>query len=146
MEYDNLLEVIKNRRSVRKFKPKKIKMEDIMKVIEAGRWAASGRNTQPWEFIVITDEQQIRHFLDLFVEQREFLKAHCRYFRNVPSVGFLENAPALIFVCGDPRFKAAYPQSDENEELHKLFSGGAEKIYLESVSAAINNMLLAATS
>ena len=49
------LEAIQNRRSVRQYTGENIPREDILKIIDAGRMAATGGNQQPWEFIVVTD-------------------------------------------------------------------------------------------
>ena len=51
-----LEEVIKNRRSIRKFSDKKVDKEIIEKIIEAGMHAPSHCDTQGWKFIVIDDE------------------------------------------------------------------------------------------
>ena len=54
---NEVLEVIKNRRSIRKFQEKAIDDEKINIILEAGRWAPSFANTQPWEFIVVKDKK-----------------------------------------------------------------------------------------
>ena len=51
--YDQLLELAKLRRSIRRFKPDPVPEEDIEKIIEVARWAMSGANAQPWEFVVV---------------------------------------------------------------------------------------------
>jgi nitroreductase len=51
----DIIEIIKSRRSVRKFNPEPVPGELIERVLEAGRWAPSGLNNQPWRFAVITD-------------------------------------------------------------------------------------------
>ena len=56
------LEAIKKRRSVRNFTGASIPREDLEKIVEAGRMAASGSNRQPWDFIVITDRERLSHF------------------------------------------------------------------------------------
>ncbi len=48
---------ILERRSVRNFSTEPISDELIMQVLEAGRWASSADNKQPWEFIVVTNSQ-----------------------------------------------------------------------------------------
>lgn len=55
-----ILDTIKSRRSVRKFLP--ILLEDslIRDILEAGQWAPSGLNNQPWRFIVIRDKSTIK--------------------------------------------------------------------------------------
>ena len=54
----DILPVICNRRSVRKYKKEMPSDTDIEKILEAGRWAPSGLNNQPWRFLVIKDEVQ----------------------------------------------------------------------------------------
>lgn len=53
------LAAIHKRRSVRNFTGEPIPRADILKIIDAGRMAATGYNRQPWEFIVITAPEMI---------------------------------------------------------------------------------------
>ncbi|MFH1776828.1 MAG: nitroreductase family protein [Candidatus Omnitrophota bacterium] len=46
---------IVERRSVRRFKNKKISLELITRILNAGRWAPSGLNNQPWRFVVVSN-------------------------------------------------------------------------------------------
>lgn len=46
---------IASRRSVREFSDEPVSEEDVRAVLEAGRWAPSGLNNQPWRFMKITD-------------------------------------------------------------------------------------------
>lgn len=55
-----LLEIIKTRRSVRKFTGETVGDEDIDAILEAGRWAPSGLNNQPWRFAIIRKEETKR--------------------------------------------------------------------------------------
>lgn len=50
-----MLELIKTRRSIRKFTSQKIEDEHLNQIIEAGMWAPSGLNNQPWRIAVIRD-------------------------------------------------------------------------------------------
>lgn len=54
-----VLEVIKGRRSVRSFKPDPIPEEHLKLILEAGLWAPSGGNAQPWEFVLVREKQVI---------------------------------------------------------------------------------------
>lgn len=56
----DVLEAIKGRRSVRKYKYKEIDHDTIVKLLEAAQWAPSGGNRQPWRFIIVTDRQKIK--------------------------------------------------------------------------------------
>jgi nitroreductase len=51
------LKAIKTRRSVREFLEKEVEDEKITEILEAGRWAPSGLNNQPWRFVVIGDNE-----------------------------------------------------------------------------------------
>lgn len=48
---------IKDRRTIRKFLEKDVPLKIIEKLIEAGSYAPSGHNNQPWRFIIIKDNQ-----------------------------------------------------------------------------------------
>jgi nitroreductase len=52
----DVMEAIKARRSVRRFKPDPIPDEVVEEVLEAARWAPSWANSQCWEFIVVRDQ------------------------------------------------------------------------------------------
>lgn len=75
-------EAIKKRRSVREYTGESIPREDIEKIVDAGRLAATGSNYQPWEFIVITERGMI-----------EQLKV---------AASWMEKAGAIIAVVMDP--------------------------------------------
>lgn len=53
----DVLNLIKKRRSTRKYKFKQISHSLVNRILEAGRWAPSGLNNQPWRFRVISDSQ-----------------------------------------------------------------------------------------
>ena len=76
----NIFDIIKGRRSVRKFKDKKIPEEELRKILEAGIWAPSGSNIQPWEFILVTGNDTIEKI-------------------KLISPGLFGDPAALIIVC-----------------------------------------------
>jgi nitroreductase len=51
----DLIKAIKERRSVRRFKPDPVSNKDLIEVLEAARWAPSWANVQCWRFVVVTD-------------------------------------------------------------------------------------------
>ena len=51
------MEAIKSRRSVRGFTNENVSDNLVMQILEAGRWAPSGLNNQPWRFIVVRDAE-----------------------------------------------------------------------------------------
>jgi nitroreductase len=60
MEIEQFLDVVRKRRSIRQFKPDPIPNEYIEKMIDVARWAMSGGNGQPWEFIVVKNRETIK--------------------------------------------------------------------------------------
>ncbi|WP_026486490.1 nitroreductase family protein [Caldanaerobius polysaccharolyticus] len=55
------IELLKTRRSVRAFIDKPIPKEVLEDIVDCGRLAPSGRNGQPWHFVVITDKDALRY-------------------------------------------------------------------------------------
>lgn len=49
------MECLKTRRSIRRFSDESIDEQTLREIIDAGRLAATARNEQPWEFVVVTD-------------------------------------------------------------------------------------------
>ena len=56
----DVLEAIRTRRSVREFERRRVEREKIEKILEAGRWAPSAKNRQPWKFIVVENRDTIK--------------------------------------------------------------------------------------
>jgi len=54
---NEVLKAIKNRRSVRSYKPDPIPRDVLNKIIEAGNMAPTGVNRQPWRFVVVEDPE-----------------------------------------------------------------------------------------
>ena len=63
----DILEVIKTRRSIRQYTRDPISEEDINKILEAGRWAPSASNTQPWKFLVLRSQEARRRLADTLI-------------------------------------------------------------------------------
>ncbi len=53
MTLEEFLVLARTRRSIRRFKPEPVDEALVEGVLEAGRWAPSGRNNQPWRFVVV---------------------------------------------------------------------------------------------
>jgi len=64
-DYEMLLELVKKRRSIRRFKSDPIPEDVIEKIMEVARWAPSGFNTQPWEIVVLTEEEHRKKIVEL---------------------------------------------------------------------------------
>lgn len=80
-----MIELLRKRRSVRKFTAEKITPEQRQTLIEAALRSPSSRGINPWEFIVVDDPELLRHLARAKQHGSEFL----------------ENAPLAIVVCAD---------------------------------------------
>jgi nitroreductase len=103
-----LLDLMKSRRSIRKYEKEPVPLEKIYKIMEAGRYAPSGANMQPWIYILVTDnklKEEIRKEAE-GVERNFHKKAPSqlkKWFKEqkiTPEKSFLTEAPALIVVAG----------------------------------------------
>jgi nitroreductase len=57
VEKNMILEIIRSRRSIREFLADPVEYSIIEDILEAGRWAPSGLNNQPWRFVVVRDRK-----------------------------------------------------------------------------------------
>ncbi len=72
MQIDEFLELTKKRRTIRRFKPDPVPDECIEKMLEAARFAQSGGNAQPWEFIVVKDKETKKRIVELVAEAHRY--------------------------------------------------------------------------
>ncbi len=79
----DVYEAIRLRTSVRAYRPDPVDPEKLRRVLDAARLAPSGKNGQPWTFIVITDR-----------ETKERLVSACKGQR------FIAEAPVVVAACG----------------------------------------------
>ena len=78
----DILEIIKQRRSVREYTKQVPCDEDIEKILDAGRWAPSGLNNQPWRLKIIKD-----------TSQKDALSKYTKY------ADIIKSAAIVIVVC-----------------------------------------------
>ncbi|MFH1003094.1 MAG: nitroreductase family protein [Chloroflexota bacterium] len=147
MDYAAFLGLIKARRSIHRFKPDPVPAEYVDKIIEAARWAPSGGNIQPWEFIVVSKPELKNRITQLY--QEHMALAYRMELTREPAWRFppmakplkepldLAGAPLFIILCGDPRTNAARPLSVELE---------ATSVFDSNLASAFLYMHLAATS
>lgn len=55
----DFFEVIKNRRSIRKYQNKAVEKEKLLRILDAGRLASSAMNRQPYKFLIITEKETL---------------------------------------------------------------------------------------
>lgn len=66
-------ELIVKRKSCRGFQNKEIDVTNIMKLLEAARWAPSGKNGQPWRFVIVKDKVIINKIAECSI-YKEWMK------------------------------------------------------------------------
>lgn len=130
-----LFEAVFNRRSIRKYSSKEVPDELVRRIIEAGMYAPSAVNKQPWHFIVFRSEET----------KNAIISAH-------QNASMLREAPVGILICYDTMLEhdtgygpvdcsaatqnmllaahglelgacwiGIYPRTNRIESLHKLF-------------------------
>lgn len=124
MNYESFLELVKNRRSIRRFKPEPVPKETVEKILEAARFTPSAGNSQPWEFVVVEDPETKRSISkNIALKLKEEVKTDPTVTRGVAVQPFLFTAPVIIVVCGDPRLQDTYPAwMDRNALLRQSLS------------------------
>ena len=126
-------EVIKARRSCRSFDPSAVAQEQLSLIIEAGQWAPSPLNLQPWEFIVITDAEKKKRIREAGEEaQQSVVDSGGPGWVKKYSMGFVEEAPVMIAVVFDPT------KGGLGEYFEQPYGA------LQAASACVQNMMLAA--
>ncbi|NVM53983.1 MAG: nitroreductase family protein [Candidatus Helarchaeota archaeon] len=61
INYENLMKMIRSRRSIRRFEEKPLPKAHIEKILQAMRYAPSASNAQDWNYVVITDPEKIQY-------------------------------------------------------------------------------------
>lgn len=145
--YDALMDVVRNRMTVRAFDPDYVvPKEHYDLILEAARHGPSGANAQPWHFIVVREPATKQAIADYFVEEQRF-RAKMKMKFPTPDYRGLATAPGLIVVASDFRWIKAFPVLKDDElELNKMYKANAERILLQSVAAATMSAHLAAAA
>ena len=151
MEYDSLLKLVKERRSIRRFKPDPIPDEYVDKIIEVARWAPSGFNMQPWEFVVVKEpyvKERLIEYVDQYWMLAKSMEATREPWQGKPwSTSGVRNAgmdyttaPVLIILFGDTRTNAGLPMGARYDPNR------CRTIFTSSLASAFLYMHLAATT
>lgn len=161
----DLDKAIRQRRSIRKYKADvPIPREDIEAIIEAGCWAPSSTNIQPWRFIVVEDRETIAKMARAVYDEFQALSkealrkgerrvaAFCRFLRSYAS--FFTDAPLVIVACTKPYenpvlkmpMATVIEKANELEHMDVNIKPLVIDTVQKSVSMAVQNMLLKAHS
>ncbi len=97
------LKAIRERRSIRKYHPDSVDEESLQIILQAGRWAPSASNKQPWHFIVIKDTETREKLADIHTYGR-----------------FMRESPVVIVVLGDPEKHPRYHIADPHQATQNM--------------------------
>ncbi len=136
MEFE---ELVRARRSVRKFTDEPVSREDLREILEDACWAPSGQNLQPWFFQALTKQEDIEW---LFREMATTEAGH----RKELEARFAKN-PEVV----DDTLRFMRRGGNANVvilayELKPTYSESIRPSVVESVSAAMNTICLAAAN
>jgi len=150
MDYDGFLKLAKARRTIREIKPDPIPDDYVDKLIEVARWAPSGFNMQPWEFIVVKDPEArkgVKAIVDDFRRHSYFQMEATRepwegdrWAPENTDEFMMTEAPVYLFVCGDTRARSGLPM------IGRFCRQKGDSIWESTLSNATIYMILAASA
>ncbi len=154
MDTAELEQLIKTRRSIRRWQDRTVPEETLLKAIETATWAANGGNQQNWRFYVITRRETIKAIADAVQTSADLIAAwpEAAKFGTMPAgwrerSSFFRTAPAAIAIA------AAHYQSfvDQLMAMREKTDPAAAEMRrwrniadsrVQSVSSAIATLLL----
>jgi nitroreductase len=112
----DVFDCMRESHSVRSFQQKDIPEPTLTRILEAGCWAPSAGNVQPWYFFVVKNKEVKQRVAEACFEQHQ-----------------IEDSPISIVILADP--------ARSNERYGER---GAQLYCLQDTAAAVENMILAA--
>jgi nitroreductase len=152
--WEKLEELIKTRRSIRKFQDRAVPEDLLLKALELATWAPNGGNHQSWRFLIVSNQDLINKMADAvkgktelmsgwseaaqFGESVERWRRNCDFFRGAPTCiavlmgRYSSIADQILRARGEKD-----PIAEEIRSYRRLGNSG-----LQSVAAAITYLLL----
>ena len=114
----DVFDAIRSRRSIRKYKDKQVPWDNIITIMQAGKYAPSAGNLQNWKFIYVKTDEKRKAKADACLQQE-----------------WMEMAPVYIVVVAEPA------------KMERYYGTRGARLYtIQGCAAAIENMLLTAHS
>jgi len=138
----DIIGFLKERRSIREYLPKNVPDKVLYSVLEAARWAPSAHNAQPWRFVVIKDPVLKRKLAKAMASSwkrdmsKDMVPKEARENLARASVERFSSAPVVVVPCLTMAEMDHYPDK-WRRRIEFIMA-------VQSVAAAIQNMLLAA--
>lgn len=139
----DITQLIKSRRSIRRFKPAKVPRDVILTIMDLARWAPSAHNAQPWRFIVIDDEEVKRRLATemgkvwLYDMCKDGVqKEKAERIVKLESWDRITKSSIIVMVCLTMKNMHKYPDARRQNAEYLMA--------VQSVAAYIQNLLLIA--
>ena len=155
-DYDSFHELAVSRRSVRKLLPDPLPEGTAEKILECGRWGMCGGNSQPWEFMVITEPETKLKMAEMFadfmkecapIEKSRAPEFQHPLFSRPAGLPNWKDAPLIIAVIGDrrktqisvlhPNFYGAEGGDGINATFYKCLANAAMMMHLAAASLGL---------
>ncbi len=107
--YDNCIDFLLSRRSIRKFQDRDVPMEIIEKILDVARYAPSAKNRQPWTFIVVRDRE--------IIDRLSRIHRYASPLRNAPT--------AIVVACNKLESPVSYQVDCANATMYIMLAAHA---------------------
>lgn len=116
-----MVDAIKKRRSIRRFKPVQVTDDQIEILLEAARLAPSGSNVQPWRFLIVRDQELKKRVQEACYGQE-----------------LIGEASIVLICCGD--LLSWKKTRVRNQEIISLLEKPLNKDYEEALMARVDKL------
>ena len=137
----SLRDLLRTRRSVRRFKPDPVPDAVIRDILHTSTFAPSAHNRQPWRFVVLTDPDAKKNLSDtMAVEfQRDLEKDHLPSEEIAKRVNRsrerIQGAPLVIILCVDMTEMDAYPDARRKKAEYLIATQSASNAGMQLLLA-----------
>lgn len=137
-------EIVESWRPVHDYTAEPVAVDVVEDLVSTATWAPSGANSQPWEFVLVEDEDRQSAIADAVREDRQYMRQvdpgynldDPSPFVNVPPAAF-ESAPATLVIVGNRHLEKLWPQVPD---------GSRTKLFHHSMTASITAFQYGAAS
>lgn len=139
----DIVQLVKSRRSIRRFKPKKLPRKIVRELLDSARWAPSAHNAQPWRLVVVDDDEakerlasEMRRAWLSDMRKDGVSKEKAEKIVKVESWERITKSPIVIIVCLTMEDMHKYPDKRRRKAEYLMA--------VQSVAAYIQTLLLLA--
>ena len=135
-------DLLRERRSIRKYLERTVDLETMKRVFDAARYAPSAHNAQPWRFVIIDEPERKKLLAEAMAEEWDIdlesdgVAPKIRRKLEKDSIEVFIHSPVLIVACLSMEDMVEYPDEDR-QDLEYLLG-------VQSLAASVQNLLLAA--